>query len=127
MKVTRIYTDRDGESHFAELDIPLRDAGDIGALSELLPVEHIIFRETDGDYDYTWHNAPCRQFVLMLEGGVEIEVSDGARRIFHSGDILLVEDTTGRGHVSRAVNGQPRKSVFVTLAQQVTDPITEAT
>jgi len=116
MKVTRIYADEDGESHFAELNIPLREAGEIGALSELFPVKDIIFRETGRDYDYTWHNAPCRQFVLMLEGSVEIEVSDGARRIFHSGDILLVEDTTGRGHISKAVNGQPRKSVFVTLA-----------
>jgi len=116
MKVTRIYADKDGESRFAELDIPLQDAGEIGALSELFPVKGIIFRETDSDYNYTWHNAPCRQFVLMLQGSVEIEVSTGTRRTFHSGDILLVEDTTGRGHVSRAVNGQPRKSVFVTLA-----------
>ena len=116
MKVTRIYADKDGESRFAELDIPLQDAGEIGALSELFPVKGIIFRETDNDYNYSWHNAPCRQFVLMLQGSVEIEVSTGTRRTFHSGDILLVEDTTGRGHISRAVNGQPRKSVFVTLA-----------
>jgi hypothetical protein len=116
VQVTRIYSGEDGESHFAEVDIPLRDAGEIGALSEQFPVSGIIFRETGGDYDYSWHNAPCRQFVLMLEGSVEIEVSDGTRRIFHSGDILLAEDTTGRGHISKAVNGQPRKSVFVTLA-----------
>ena len=122
MKVTRIYTDKDGESHFAELDIPLQDAGEIGALSGLFPVEEIIFRETGGDYNYSWHNAPCRQFVLMLQGSVEIEVSAGVRRTFHGGDILLVEDTTGRGHISRAVNGQPRKSVFVTLAQHFVYP-----
>ena len=122
MRVTRIYADRDGESHFAELDIPLKHAGDIGALSERYPVQHIIFRETDGDYNYTWHNAPARQFMLMLDGSVEIEVSDGARRTFHSGDILLLENTTGRGHVSRAVNEQPRKCVFVTIAQHVAVP-----
>mgnify|MGYP001568498106 FL=1 len=122
MKVTRIYTGEDGESHFAEIDIPIRDAGEIGALSERFPVSDIIFRETAGDYDYSWHNAPCRQFVLMLDGSVEIEVSDGTRRTFHSGDILLAEDTSGRGHISRAVNGQPRKSVFVTLAQQAAVP-----
>lgn len=116
MKATRLYTGPDGASHFEEIDIPLKSAGDIGSLSELVPVTGIIFRETDGDYDYSWHNAPCRQFVLMLEGSVEIEVSDGNKRVFHSGDILLAEDTTGRGHISRAINQQPRKSVFVTLA-----------
>ena len=115
MVITRIYTDPAGETHFEDIDIPLNDSGDIGALSETFPVTGIIFRETDGDYDFDWHNAPCRQFVLMLDGSVEIEVSDGSKRVFHSGDILLAEDTTGRGHVSRAIERQPRKSVFVIL------------
>jgi hypothetical protein len=115
MKATRLYTGEDGESHFEDFDIPLQEAGDIGVLSEMFPVTGIIFRETDEAYDYSWHNAPRRQFVLMLEGSVEIEVGDGSRRIFRDGEILLVEDTTGRGHISRAVNGQRRTSVFVTL------------
>jgi hypothetical protein len=116
MKVHRIFAGSDGESHFDELDIPLLAAGDIGSLSETFPVTGIIFRETDKDYHYDWHNAPCRQFVLMLEGSVEIEASDGTLRTLNTGDILLAEDTHGRGHISRAVDGQPRKSVFVTLA-----------
>ncbi|MEJ2519581.1 MAG: hypothetical protein P8Y91_04455 [Desulfuromonadales bacterium] len=116
MQITRIYTDPEGETHFEDFTVPLQDAGDIGALSATFPVTGIIFRETAGDYNYHWHNAPCRQFVLMLEGRVEIETSDGARRIFGDGDILLLEDTTGRGHISRAVNGEPRRSVFVPLA-----------
>lgn len=115
MRITRLYTGDDGESHFEEIDIPLRDAGDIGALSEQLQATGIIFRETSGDYAYQWHNAPTRQFVLMLEGQVEIEVGSGEKRLFGDGDILLAEDTTGRGHISRAVDGQPRRSVFITL------------
>lgn len=120
MVITRIYTGDDNESHFDEIEIPLEAAGDIGSLSSTFPVTGVIFRETDGDYNYTWHNAPCRQFVLILDGEVEIEVRDGARRIFGTGDILLVEDTTGRGHISRAIDGKPRKSVFIIL-----DPQTE--
>ena len=42
MKVTRIYTGEDGESHFAEIDIPIRDAGEIGALSERFPVSVLL-------------------------------------------------------------------------------------
>ena len=53
----------------------------------------------------------------MLEGQVEIEVGDGSRRMFGSGDILLAEDTTGQGHISRAVDSKPRKSIFVTLEE----------
>jgi hypothetical protein len=115
MKITRLYTGSDGEAHFEDIDIPLEDGGKIGHLSERLPATGIIFRETGPDYDYNWHNAPRRQYIIMLDGSVDIEVGDGTRRRFGPGDIMLVEDTTGRGHISRAVNNQPRKSIFVTL------------
>ena len=115
MQVTRIYTDADGESHFEDINIPLTDAGDIGALSEMVKATGIIFRETNGDYDYNFHNAPQRQYVVMLDGEVDIEIGDGTIRRFTTGDILLAEDTTGRGHRSFAVNGNSRKSIFITL------------
>ena len=115
MKVTRLYTGSDGESHFEDFDIPLKNEGNIGRLSESVKATGIIFRETDGDYNYDWHNAPCRQFVIMLAGQVEIEIGSGEIRCFKPGDILLAEDTTGRGHISRAVDNKPRKTIFVTL------------
>ena len=43
------------------------------------------------------------------------KVGDGTVRRFTTGDILLAEDTTGQGHISRAVNGKPRKSLFIAL------------
>jgi len=115
MKITRLYTGEDGESHFEDLEIPLEDAGEIGRLSETEPATGIIFRETGPEYDYDWHNAPRRQYIIMLDGKVDVEIGDGTVRRFGPGDILLAEDTTGRGHISRAVDGQPRKSVFVTV------------
>ena len=75
----------------------------------------VIFRETSGTYDLDWHNAPRRQYVVMLDGEVEIEIGDGTKRILGTGEILLAEDTTGQGHISRAVEGKPRKSLFITL------------
>jgi uncharacterized cupin superfamily protein len=75
----------------------------------------VILRETGADYDYDWHNAPRRQFIVMLEGTVEIEVGAGTTRRFGPGDILLAEDTTGRGHRSRTVNQQVRRSIFIPL------------
>jgi len=115
MKMTRIYTGPDGESHFEDVEMVLADAGSIGALSDKVSATGVIFRYTDEEYDYQWHNAPCRQYVVMLEGAVEIEVGDGTRRIFRGGDILLAEDVDGRGHISRAVDGEPRRSLFITL------------
>jgi uncharacterized cupin superfamily protein len=115
MKITRIYPDSEGETHFVNLEIPLRDSGEIGMLSQVQEATGIIFRETPGDYDYSWHNTPRRQFVIILEGGVDFTVSDGETRRFGRGDVVLLEDTTGKGHYSKAVNGQRRKSIFVTL------------
>ena len=116
MKVTRIYTGPDNQSHFEDVEISLKDGSVVGRLSELIPATGVIFRETDGDYDLDFHNAPRRQYVVMLEGEVEIETGDGTKRILGTGEILLAEDTTGQGHISRAVNGKPRKSLFIPLA-----------
>jgi hypothetical protein len=115
MHITRIYSDAQGTTHFDEIDVPVQPGGPIGQLSALQPATGIIFRETGPDYDYGWHTAPHRQYVIMLDGSVEIEVGDGEVRRFGAGAVLLLEDTTGRGHWSRAVDGQPRRSIFVTL------------
>ena len=115
MKITRIYTGADGESHFEDIDISLDNIKGSQRMSTSKDATGIIFRETGGDYDLDFHNAPRRQFIINLEGQVELGIGDGSSRILGPGDILLAEDTTGRGHKSRAVNNQPRKSVFVTL------------
>lgn len=115
MHITRVYTGADSEAHFEDIDVPLHPSGPIGALSKAQPVTGIIFRETAPDYDYSWHNAPRRQYIISLDGVFEITVGDGTTRRFGPGIILLVEDTTGRGHLTRSVNGTTRRSVFVTL------------
>ena len=116
MVVTRIFTGDDGESHFEDIDVPLTDLGPIGAMSKLIAATGLVLRETGSDYDLDFHNAPRRQFVVTLSGGrVEIEVGDGTKRRLGPGSLLLAEDTTGRGHISRAVDDEPRVSVFITL------------
>lgn len=115
MRITRVYSSEDGESHFDELDVELKDAGEIGRLSETISASGIIFRENSPDYDYDWHNAPQRQYIVLIDGNIEIEVSDGEIRQFTGGDVLLVEDTTGRGHRTRTTDGKSRRSVFITL------------
>lgn len=114
MKVTRIYADDDGESHFEDVEFDLQDS-DIGRLSEFIPVKNMVLRETPADYSLEFHNAPRRQFVVNLDAAVEIHASDGSKRVIGPGEILLAEDTTGCGHISRAVDGKPRRSLFITL------------
>ena len=115
MKIVRVYTGADNKSHFEDVEVPLKSGGKAGSLSDVVKATGVIFRETGGDYNFDFHNAPRRQYVVNLEGEVEIEVGDGTKRILQTGDILLAEDTTGQGHISRAVGGKSRKSLFITL------------
>ena len=117
MHIVRIYTGEDGESHFEDIDIDFEDHGPIGRISNLWRGKGVIFREVDGDYDYDFHNAPRRQFVVNLTGSVDIVTGSGEQRRLGPGSILLAEDLTGRGHRSVAVNGEPRTCLFVPLEE----------
>ena len=115
MHYTRIYSDEQGESHFSMVEVQLSQQGTLGFLSEKFPVKSVQFRENPADYDWDFHNAPDRQFVILLDGSIEITTSLGEKRTFSSGDILLVEDTTGKGHKTRNIKKQVRKSLFIQL------------
>ena len=115
MKIVRIYTGTDGESHFQDVELDLKDQGPMGRISSLVPAKGVLFREVGGDYDLDYHNAPRRQYVVNLTGSVDIITGDGTSRRLGPGDILLAEDTTGRGHKSRNVGGEPRSCLFIPL------------
>jgi|SRR5690606_20851390 len=113
--ITRVYSDAEGESRFEEISIPLEESGEIGFLSEKIPAKDIMFRTVKPTYDYDFHTAPQRQFILLLDGEIEIETSLGEKRKFKGGDILLMEDTEGKGHKTKNLLPMERRSVFVTL------------
>jgi hypothetical protein len=111
MRITRIYTGTDGQSHFEDLDIPLKPV-DYGSVSQEVPASGIIFRETPAVGVLDFHPAPRRQVTLTIIGEVELECGDGTKRRLKPGDILLADDTSGQGHISREING-PRRSIFI--------------
>ncbi len=115
MHVTRLYTGDDGQSHFEDVPIDLVDQELRGRLSEPWPASAVQFREVDGDYALDFHCAPRRQLVVNLTGSVEIEIGSGETRVLGPGTILLAEDTTGQGHISRNVDGQARTCLFIHL------------
>jgi hypothetical protein len=115
MHYTRIYSDNNGESHFQRVEIPLKDYGAVGFLSESMKAKIVQFRENNGDYYWDYHNPPARQFIILLDGTIEITTSLGEIRQFTGGDILLVEDTEGKGHKTENINKEPRKSIFIQL------------
>ncbi|HEY0668831.1 MAG TPA: hypothetical protein VGD22_11670 [Sphingobacteriaceae bacterium] len=113
--ITRVYSDSHGDSLFEDIKIPLSSAGAIGYLSDRYNVESMVFRKVLPSYDYDFHTAPARQFIILLDGKIEIETSLGEKRIFIAGDILQMDDTTGKGHKTRNLEATERRSVFITL------------
>ncbi len=112
---TRIYCDAAGDSQFEETSVSLEEKGEIGSLSAAYPAEALSFRTTEATYDYDFHPAPARQFIVLLDGEIEIGTSTGEKRTFGGGDVLLVEDTTGKGHRTRQLSPGTRRSLFITL------------
>jgi hypothetical protein len=115
MKITKIFSDEKGESHFEDVEIPLIDQGEIGFLSEDINVKKLQFRTVSADYDYDFHCAPQRQYIVLLDGGVEIETSLGEIKQFKTGEILLVEDISGKGHKTKNLEKKVRTSLFIHL------------
>ena len=114
MKIVRLYTGADNESHFEDIEIALNPIGHMQA-SELQPTHGIMFRSSPPSHLSDYHPVPKRQYVITLSGQVEIETGDGMIRRFGTGDVMLAEDTTGRGHITRVVGNQPRHYVFIPL------------
>jgi len=106
MKITRLYTGKEGESHFEEIEVEI---------GKLQPGEGIIFRHASPGHVQDWHPAPRRQYVVTLSGLGEIEIGDGTKRRFGPGDIMLADDTTGRGHITRVVGNEPRVYAAIPL------------
>jgi hypothetical protein len=115
MRIHNLYEDADGISHFRDIEVEWVDEKPFRKLSARLPATGIIFREVPPDYDLDWHPAPRRQYIVNLDAGVQITASDGEVRRIGAGEVLLVEDTRGKGHLSKALEGKLRHCIFVTL------------
>ena len=66
-----------------------------------------------------WHTGPARQFVITLSGNSEVEVSGGVHVAAGPGHINLIEDTTGKGHITRNFGPDDRIALTIPLAEGV--------
>ena len=115
MHVTRIYTGDDGQSHFDDIEVDMGEQGLGGFLSDPWAASAVQFREVPNEYHLDFHCAPRRQLVVNLTGSVEIETGAGDTRLLGPGTVLLAEDVTGQGHISRHVTDEPRTCLFIHL------------
>jgi hypothetical protein len=118
MSFVRIYADIDGKSKFEEFKVPFEfgDALDVGTYRG--KTSWLEFRHQPPGFIQNWHRAPRRQYVITLTGEAELEAGSGERRRFGPGDVLLADDLTGDGHVTKVISDVVRVSIAVPIEEE---------
>ena len=117
----RLYSDAQGDSHFEDVDIDLKSTDYVPSapplsLSSFKPASQFGFMNAAADWSSDWHPATARNIFFVLSGEWEVTASDGEARRFGAGSVLLVEDTTGKGHSSRVVSEIDSLAAMVQLS-----------
>ena len=122
MKVSRLYNDASGESHWSDIEVkftwqdfapPAKPLG----VSPFTDAKTAGFIQSEVGWVGDWHSVPQHQYMFTLQGVVEVTASDGETRRFPAGEGALFEDTTGKGHFTRVVGDVPVIMIVVTLAE----------
>jgi quercetin dioxygenase-like cupin family protein len=116
LMMTRLYTGSDGQTHVEETEAKFTVGGNNEVFKLMSITGAELHRAAPGTV-IDWHTAPRRQYVITLSGQGEIEVAGGKKFTVGPGHIDLVEDTTGKGHITRVTGNEDR----VTLQLPVTD------
>jgi len=122
MEYTRVYCDAEGGSHFEDVEIELTEIDFAPPapplnLSSPIPTAQCVFGTAPASWYGDWHPTPRRQFYIQISGEIEAEVSDGEVRRFGSGSIVLLEDVTGRGHVTSVIGDTDSVAAFLQLPE----------
>ena len=126
MMVTHIFADPRGETHFANVEMPLKLTPVAVNLSPMQTSPRVASIHTQfvvvppAVIADDWHPAPARQFMLLLKGALEVEVGDGERRVFKPGSIVFLEDTRGKGHRGHAMNDDEVLLALIPVPDEVT-------
>ena len=119
MRVTRIYPGADGQTHAEQVEMKLgASTPDIPGFeqSEAVKVTSVNFVRFAPGFFEDWHNAHARRYVVTLTGRGEVELGGGQKILLEPGRVLLAEDLTGKGHITRALT-RDWTAVFVQLDQ----------
>jgi quercetin dioxygenase-like cupin family protein len=109
--MTRIYTGADGLSHAEQVEMKA-----VNGVTELMKATGAQFSSRPAGPAGDWHTGPARQFVITLSGRAELTVGEGQKVPIGPGNINLIEDTTGKGHITH--NLEDRIVVTIPLTDQ---------
>jgi quercetin dioxygenase-like cupin family protein len=115
--INRFYTGPDGQTHVEEIEAKFASLGETGTY-KLLANGGAELRRAPPGRVADWHTAPRRQYVITLSGHGELEVAGGKKILVGPGSINLVEDVTGKGHITRTVGNEDRVTIQIPLTDR---------
>ncbi|RWD86675.1 hypothetical protein [Mesorhizobium sp.] len=124
MRYSRIFADSDGGSRFVDVETEL----ELGFAAP--PAEPLYAAKLSPASEAFWmgavptwkgdvpHTAPRRMAFVTVLGEYQITATSGETRKFPPGSVLLIEDTTGAGHMTRNISAGDTIVLAVALASQ---------
>ncbi len=112
----RLFSGSDGQTHAEPINLS-QVTGKDGTQQDLLKSANIRFATRGSATSDDWHTAPGRQYLVTLQGSVDIEIGDGKKVTAGPGSILLIEDTTGKGHRATVVSKDDWHVLFIPIAK----------
>jgi quercetin dioxygenase-like cupin family protein len=116
--LTRLYTGSDGQTHEDNVEVkmaptPLYSEAEA---SEAVKVSEAQFFRLPKGKVQDWHNPAHRQYVVTLTGKGEVEIAGGHKIQLSPGRVVLLENVTGKGHITRSVGAEDLTFFVVPLA-----------
>lgn len=107
----RIFADEEGCSHFEIKTIDLEaknyapPAPSLNT-SSLETADNLVFLELPTGYYGDWHPTPVRQWIIIMTGMCEFEAGDGEKATRKAGDVVMLDDLTGKGHQTKVLGDE---------------------
>jgi hypothetical protein len=108
--ITRIYNGPDNVAHSEEVELNFTKE-----VSKMLPIIGAELHRGAPGRVSDWHQGPSRRYVITMSGRGELEVANGKKIPVGPGHIELIEDTTGKGHITRVVGDEDRVTLHLII------------
>ncbi|NKB50319.1 MAG: hypothetical protein GKS02_13255 [Alphaproteobacteria bacterium] len=110
MKYMRTFATEDGGSSMEEISVEAIPTEFVPGnpsmgVSEPQNAGTVKFLQVDPGWDGGWHPSPARQYMVPLTGGFRVETTDGQAVELRPGDLVLLDDTSGKGHHTTMLDG----------------------
>jgi quercetin dioxygenase-like cupin family protein len=118
--VTRLFTGPDGQTHAGETEVKLMASITVAGeeRSEMFKASGTQLVRWSPGHVQDWHHPSHRQYAVTLSGRGEIELGGGQKMRLDPGRIVLAEDLTGKGHITRTLGKEDWVFLLVPLGSE---------